>query len=159
MSRRDDIRAYRAIDRTCPHCGAAPAFPPCAAWSDGGPCRTCLAAELGPGSWGLCRRCKSSFPLRAHKTATVRRAAPKRRANPSRKRPSTTVQTLIFDSAQFTIRQAKSWARAHGFSWRVPDVTAKSVRLRQIEPDLFKRSSFRTITLTGGIKAVVGRLK
>lgn len=149
MSRRDDIRAYRAIDRTCPHCGRAPAYPPCDAWSDGGPCVSCLNDELAPGAHGLCRRCRNTFPL----------AVPKRRVNPARKRPSTTVQSLIFDSARFTIRQAKSWARGHGFKASAPDVTAKSVRLRQIEPDLFKRSSFRTITLTDGVKAVVGRLR
>jgi len=41
-----------------------------------------------------------------------------------------------------------------------PDVTEKYIRLRQKNPDLFKKGSFRTIIISAskGIKAVVGRL-
>jgi len=38
-------------------------------------------------------------------------------------------------------------------------LTDRYVRLRQREPGLFEEGSFRTIRLTSGIKAIVGRLK
>lgn len=37
------------------------------------------------------------------------------------------------------------------------DVTDKMIRARQIEPDKFLKDSFRTIRMTSGIKAVVGK--
>jgi len=42
-----------------------------------------------------------------------------------------------------------------------PDVTENYIRIRQKNPDLFKKESFRTITISSskGIKAIIGRLK
>ena len=39
-----------------------------------------------------------------------------------------------------------------------PDVTENSIRLRQREPNDFQEDSFRTIEITDGIKAVIGKL-
>ena len=76
----------------------------------------------------------------------------------SRSRPPTTVQTLIFSKDKFkTSGAAKAWAKRHGYKSSKVDETGKSYRLRQLEPKLFKRDSFRTIALTDGVKAVIGR--
>lgn len=72
---------------------------------------------------------------------------------------STTVQSLVFDKEQFTHAAAEAWARGHGFKATKTDETESSYRLRQREPGDFVDGSFRTITLTDGVKAVVGRLK
>lgn len=50
---------YATIDRTCPNCGANPAWPICEA-NDGKPCRTCLETEMGGGQ-ALCRSCGQWF--------------------------------------------------------------------------------------------------
>lgn len=39
------------------------------------------------------------------------------------------------------------------------DVTANTIRIRQIDPDKFNKGSFRMKRLTNGVQAVVGRLK
>jgi hypothetical protein len=72
---------------------------------------------------------------------------------------STTVQTLIFDKEKFTVEQAKKWARDHDFKDDSVDETEDSIRLRQRDPGDFIEGSFRTIELTDGVKAVIGRLK
>lgn len=76
-----------------------------------------------------------------------------------KQRPTTTVQALIFDQEQFTRAQAMTWAKDHDFSNSKVDETAESFRLRQIEPSKFVGGSFRTIDISSGIKAVIGRLK
>lgn len=40
-----------------------------------------------------------------------------------------------------------------------PDVKENTIRIRIKNPGLFQQESFRTITLTSGVKAVVGRRK
>jgi hypothetical protein len=75
------------------------------------------------------------------------------------KADSTVVQTLIFDKKLFTIEQAKKWARDHDFIDSSVDETAESIRLRQKDPADFIDGSFRTIELTKGVNAVIGRLK
>ena len=72
---------------------------------------------------------------------------------------SNKVQTLIFDKERFTVATAKEWAAEHDFKSDKVDETDNSIRLRQLEPDLFIDDSFRTIDLDKGIKAVIGRLK
>lgn len=74
--------------------------------------------------------------------------------------PPTVVQTLIFDKAVFkTAEEAKKWAREHEFRADKVDETDESWRLRQRDPGDFEEGSFRTITLTKGVQAVVGHLK
>lgn len=74
-------------------------------------------------------------------------------------RPPTTIQTYLFPRDTWTKTRAQSWLRRHrklaglvleGTHWHA----------RQIEPSLFDRRSFRTITLEPGLglKAVVGHL-
>lgn len=68
----------------------------------------------------------------------------------------TEVQTLIFSKDDFTQKQAKAWAKKGGFKHGKVDDTEDSYRLRQVDPDEFKRGSFRTITMDDGVKAVIG---
>lgn len=75
------------------------------------------------------------------------------------KRPSTSIQTLIFDKDKFDASSAKGWARSRDFSAGKTDITEESIRIRQKDPGSFKEGSFRTITLTSGVKAVIGRPK
>ena len=75
------------------------------------------------------------------------------------KAETTTTQTLIFDKKNFTVEEAKKWARDHDFRDDSVDETEDSIRLRQQDPADFIDGSFRTIELTDGVKAVIGRLK
>ncbi len=78
----------------------------------------------------------------------------------AQKRPPTTVQTLIFSKKRFkTADAARSWAKSHGHHAAKVDETEDSFRLRQRDPGDFVDGSFRTITLTNGVKAVIGHLK
>jgi hypothetical protein len=64
------------------------------------------------------------------------------------------VQSLIFPR-HVGVGGARRWALAHGFSSRKADVTAHTIRLRQLDPRGFSR--LRTIDLgRSGVKAVVG---
>lgn len=70
------------------------------------------------------------------------------------------VQTLIFAKETFKKKEeAVKWAIDHGFKNNGVDETADSFRLRQREPGDFDDATFRTIDLTDGVKAVVGKLK
>lgn len=84
---------------------------------------------------------------------------------------STTIQTLIFPKTQWKSEaEASKWASGHGFKTDKNETTSTSYRYRQIEPDKFKKESFRTICLAGAprdkpsstdckVKAVIGFLK
>jgi len=72
---------------------------------------------------------------------------------------STKVQSLIFDKQKFTVETCSKWALDHDFRAEKVDETENSIRLRQLDPNDFLEDSFRTIELTDGVKAVVGRLK
>lgn len=73
---------------------------------------------------------------------------------------SMVVQTLICGKDKFKdASAAKAWAKDHGFKSANVDETEDSFRLRQREPGDFMDTSFRTIAVTGGVKAVVGKLK
>jgi hypothetical protein len=50
---------------------------------------------------------------------------------------------------------AKEWLKFHGFK-RGLDVKPNTFRARQQEPSKFLKRSFRTITLSPGVKAVIG---
>ena len=70
------------------------------------------------------------------------------------------MQTLVLDKEKFpTARAARRWANNHDFISTKVDETENSFRLRQRDPGEFKEGSFRTITISDGIKAVIGRLK
>jgi uracil-DNA glycosylase len=77
-----------------------------------------------------------------------------------KQREATQIQTLIFDKEFFgTADEAKRWARDHDFKAPKVDETGDSYRLRQKEPGRFREGTFRTITLTEGVKAVIARPK
>jgi ATP-dependent protease ClpP protease subunit len=77
---------------------------------------------------------------------------------PEAKKP-TTVQTLIFDKEVFkSADSVKPWCKKHDFKTGI-DETDDSYRVRQRDPGDFDKGSFRTITFTKGVKAVVGHLK
>ncbi|MBI3320011.1 MAG: hypothetical protein HYZ89_05440 [Candidatus Omnitrophica bacterium] len=70
------------------------------------------------------------------------------------------VQTLILGKEEFkSAEEATRWAADHGFGHDKVDETGESFRLRQREPGDFKDGSFRTIELTKGVTAVIGRLR
>lgn len=73
---------------------------------------------------------------------------------------NTVVQTLIFDKKVFKDREsAKKWAKDHGFSTNTIRETNKSYRIRQRPDADFKPESYKTLTFTKGVNAVVGYLK
>jgi hypothetical protein len=57
----------------------------------------------------------------------------------------------------FDKRQARAWASRQGFRSGPVDTTDQYYRIRQRAPGRYKRRSFRTIELTKGVKAVIGR--
>jgi hypothetical protein len=69
---------------------------------------------------------------------------------------SSEIQSLIFDKRLFDERKARTWINRHRFIDKEIDATNASFRFRQRDPNKFDRSSFRTITLTDGVKAVIG---
>lgn len=75
-------------------------------------------------------------------------------------RPDTHVQTLIMAKSKFPTRaSAKSWAKANNFKSDTVRETTNSWRLRQRPPEDFIQTSFRIITMTSGVKSVIGHLK
>lgn len=68
----------------------------------------------------------------------------------------TEIQTLIFKKAAFKKAAAVKWVRSHGFPGHEVDETQQSYRIRQQDPQKFNKESFRTISLTKGLKAVIG---
>lgn len=80
---------------------------------------------------------------------------PTTRHNPQQWAP-TSVQTLIFDASLFNAKSAKSWAKAHGFSYGKVDRKENTIRFRQDDPEKYDRETFRTKRLTDGVSAVVG---
>lgn len=76
---------------------------------------------------------------------------------PARRFPrSTEVQTVIFDKDVFSRADAKEWAHDHGFLAGKIDEKENTFRMRQQDPSAFTHGTFRTISLTEGVKAVVG---
>jgi DNA adenine methylase len=77
---------------------------------------------------------------------------------------ATEVQTVILSKDKFkTLADARKWVKEHDFKTehggKGPDETEDSWRFRQRDPGDFKDGSFRTIALTDGVKAVIGRPK
>lgn len=72
----------------------------------------------------------------------------------------TQIQTLILSKEKFKTRaDAKKWVVDHDFKSTKIDETSTSFRFRQKEPSDFIEGSFRTITITDGVSAVIGRPK
>lgn len=73
----------------------------------------------------------------------------------------TEIQTLIFSKDKFkTKQQVKDWLKKHDFhAIKELDETSTSFRARQKNPGEFVPGSFRTITITDGVKAVIGKPK
>jgi hypothetical protein len=70
-------------------------------------------------------------------------------------RTASSVQSLLFPTARFTVASAKDWAARH--SWKHDDVDIKSdfIHLRQEDPAGFKK--VRTVYMGGsGVQARVG---
>ncbi len=72
---------------------------------------------------------------------------------------SMVVQTLILSKEKFSKEEAIAWVESHDFHAEKIDETEDSYRFRQREPEEFDQESFRTITLTEGVQAVVGKIK
>lgn len=72
---------------------------------------------------------------------------------------STEVQSLIFHKDNFTKSQAKDWALKHNFIASKFDETADTIRVRQHQPIMYDKKSFRTIDLTKGIQAIIAKPK
>lgn len=64
------------------------------------------------------------------------------------------VQSLIFDRKLFDPSSARSWAKDHGYKATKVDVQRNTIRLRQQDPGLFQKDSFRTHRLADGVQAV-----
>lgn len=76
------------------------------------------------------------------------------------KQEATEVQTVIASKKKFpTLEEAKKWMKEHDFHVSKVDETDDSWRFRQFGPERCKEGSFRTITLTEGVKAVICRPK
>lgn len=86
---------------------------------------------------------------------------PHRRAldNPRCSR-GTQVQKLIFSRGRFSRNEAVTWARRNGFRGDEKSFALETNKnnhvIRLESPSRFTRDSFRTITLTDGVKAVIG---
>lgn len=72
---------------------------------------------------------------------------------------SMVVQSLIFDKKTFDEAKARKWAEDHKFHASKVDETEDSFRLRQRDPGEFEPNTFRTVSLTKGVQAVMGKLK
>ena len=66
------------------------------------------------------------------------------------------MQTLLLDRRSFSRAEAISWARRNGYAAHKVDTTANKYRLRQRPPSHFTRGSFRTISLSDRVQAVIG---
>lgn len=104
---------------------------------------------------------KSKSRSRSRNKKSARSSKKGRTRKPSKKLKDTTeIQTLIFSKDRFeSAAQAKEWAEEHDFKTTKVDETGQSFRLRQHVPGLYGPRSFRTITLTDGVKGVVARKK
>jgi phage-related protein (TIGR01555 family) len=70
------------------------------------------------------------------------------------------VQSIILSKKRFaSAAEASAWVKSHDFHAEKIDETEESYRFRQQEPGRFQPESLRTIELTNGVKAVIGRPK
>ena len=76
-------------------------------------------------------------------------------------RESVVIQTLILSKRRFKTKQdAVNWALNHNFKVTKPvDETENNWRIRQRNPNDFKKETFVTWSITSGVQAVGGKLK
>lgn len=67
----------------------------------------------------------------------------------------TQIQSILIDKKYFTKSKAIGWIDKHGYKVGL-DEKEKTFRFRQRNPNDFHKDLFRTITLTKGVKAVIG---
>lgn len=68
----------------------------------------------------------------------------------------TQTQSLILSKQFFTLKQAESWIKRHGFVLRKEEESRNNWRFRQHDPKQFEEESFRVIRLRPGVEAVIG---
>lgn len=69
----------------------------------------------------------------------------------------TRVQSILFGRERWTALDARNWLRSHGYHGLELDRKANTIQFRQIEPEFFRRGTFRTIPFgDDGIQAVIG---
>lgn len=71
----------------------------------------------------------------------------------------TRIQSLLFCRVFWNVKQARAWAKKHGFKSADVDVTENQIRLRQDDPSMFQPGTFRTIKIVPkkNLQAVIGR--
>lgn len=67
------------------------------------------------------------------------------------------VQTVLFDRRAWSKAAAVAWLRHHGYDAAKVDTTEHYHRFRQHDPHHYVPGSFRTISFSSSVKAVVGR--
>lgn len=70
-------------------------------------------------------------------------------------REGSEIQSIMFKKRYWSLGRSKHWLIDHKFDGLIPDVTDNYIRYRQEDPDKFDKKSYRTISLTKSIKAVV----
>lgn len=74
-------------------------------------------------------------------------------------RPSSMVlQTVLFDNDVFDRRETISWLKDHKMIHEL-DIKPNMYRARQVNPNLFKKKSFRHKTIEKGIAIITGKLR
>lgn len=70
-------------------------------------------------------------------------------------------QSIYFDRSHWTDARARAWLKKHSYkSTGKMHATENELRFRQLEPDLFKKGKYYSISIgTGTIKLVIGDLK
>lgn len=66
-------------------------------------------------------------------------------------------QTILFDKAKFTLKQAKAWLKEHGFKTGL-DEGVTVYRFRQENPHKFNKNSFKSKKIKPGISMLFGCL-
>jgi hypothetical protein len=68
----------------------------------------------------------------------------------------TITQSISFKKQYWTVKRAKKWLKENGYKGVIVDETKNFYRFRQIDPEEFKPSSFRTIYFKPTIMALIG---
>lgn len=72
---------------------------------------------------------------------------------------SMVIQTILFSKEIYDKEKTIAWCKAHNFKYGDIRETEDNWRSMQIPPEDFDESTFRTIDITKGIRAIVGKLK
>jgi hypothetical protein len=68
----------------------------------------------------------------------------------------TITQSISFKKQYWTVKRAKKWLKENGYKGLIVDETKNFYRFRQIDPEEFRQSSFRTIYFKPTIMALIG---